>query len=61
MSTTERDRSRDPDPEIFDRDDIDWPKPRKDPDHEPVDLHQGPLDDEEDRRWLQPDDPRERR
>jgi hypothetical protein len=46
------DQSRDPDPERFDRDDIDWPTPRKDPEQEPVHDAVTPLDDEEDRRWL---------
>jgi hypothetical protein len=37
---------------------IDWPDPQPDPEHEPVDLHRGPLDDDEDGRWLERDDPR---
>jgi hypothetical protein len=28
------------------------------PDEEPVDRHLGPLDDDEDGRWLREDDPR---
>jgi hypothetical protein len=48
----ERDRSRDPDPEVFDRDNIDWPAPQKDQDYEPAHNATTPLDEEEDRRWL---------
>jgi hypothetical protein len=59
MSDVERDRSRDPDLEVFDHD-IDWPAPQLDPAREPVDLHRGPIDDDEDRRWLADDDPRRR-
>jgi hypothetical protein len=28
---------------------------------EPVDHHRGPLDDDDDRRWLEPGDPRRNR
>ena len=38
-----------------------WPDPVMEPDREPVDLHRGPLDDEEDAKWLDRDDPRRRR
>jgi hypothetical protein len=48
----ERDRSRDPDPERFDRDDIDWPSPREDPEREPSHSPHTPLDNEEDGKWL---------
>jgi hypothetical protein len=48
----ERDRSRNPDPELFDQDNIDWPKPREDMEREPSHDATTPLDDEEDRRWL---------
>jgi hypothetical protein len=33
-------------------------EPMREPDREPVDLHRGPLDDDEDGRWLERDDPR---
>ena len=36
----------------------DWPPPARDRDREPVDRHRGPLDDDEDGRYLEPDDPR---
>jgi len=38
-----------------------WPEPGMEPDREPVDLHRGPLDDDDDIRWLDKDDPRRRR
>ena len=34
------------------------PEPQPDPEREPVDFHRGPLDDDEDGRWLERDDPR---
>ena len=34
------------------------PGPRPDPEREPVDPHRGPLDDDEDGRWLDRRDPR---
>jgi hypothetical protein len=36
-------------------DDVD---PAPEPDHEPSDPHRGPLDDDEDGRFLERDDPR---
>jgi hypothetical protein len=33
-------------------------EPAPEPDNEPVDGHRGPLDDDEDGRWLERDDPR---
>jgi hypothetical protein len=38
--------------------DVQWPAPARDPDHEPVDSHRPPLDDERDVGWLDEDDPR---
>jgi len=38
-----------------------WPDAAAEPDREPVDLHRGPLDDDEDAKWLDRDDPRRRR
>ena len=40
------------------RDDDDTFPPAPQPLIEPVDLHRGPLDDDEDGRWLDRDDPR---
>jgi hypothetical protein len=37
---------------------IEWPEPADDPKEEPVDRHRGPLDRDEDGRWLDRDDPR---
>jgi hypothetical protein len=52
-------------PEQPDRVSIDWRErqdddvdPRPEPDQEPVDPHQPPLDDDEDGRFLPPMDPR---
>jgi hypothetical protein len=42
-------------PEEDDREDV---SPRPEPDEEPSDPHQPPLDDDEDRVHLRPDDPR---
>lgn len=47
---SERDRSRNPDHEVFDRE-INWPKPRPDPPEEPIHPDTTPLDDEDDNRW----------
>jgi hypothetical protein len=47
---SERDRSRRPDLEVFDRD-VDWPAPQPDPVVEPVHQEIMPLDDAEDLRW----------
>jgi hypothetical protein len=33
-------------------------EPAPEPSEEPVDRHRGPLDDDEDGRWLEADDPR---
>lgn len=42
-----------------DRDEeVDWGRPADDPEEEPVDHHRGPLDNDEDGRWLDRDDPR---
>jgi hypothetical protein len=34
------------------------PEPAPEPEREPVDIHRGPLDEDEDGRWLERDDPR---
>jgi hypothetical protein len=54
----ERDRARDPDPEIFTEVDISWPKPVTEGSgwRERVDNHNPPLDDPEDARWRAPFD-----
>jgi hypothetical protein len=46
----ERDRSIDPDREVFEGK-IKWPKPVKEPPEEPMHPDTTPLDDPEDRRW----------
>jgi hypothetical protein len=38
--------------------DVEWPGEADDGGEEPVDRHQGPLDDPDDIRWLERDDPR---
>lgn len=45
-------------PEREDNRRVEWPDPARDPDEEPVDHHRGPLDRDEDGRWLDRDDPR---
>ena len=37
---------------------IEWPAPAPPPRLEMADDHRGPLDRDEDARWLEPDDPR---
>jgi hypothetical protein len=44
--------------EDFDIADVKWPAPRPEPKDEIVDHHLGPLDDDEDRIWLNEGDPR---
>jgi hypothetical protein len=41
-----------------DPDRVEWPEPAEDPEHEPVDRHEGPLDNLDDGRYLRRDDPR---
>jgi hypothetical protein len=43
--------------EVFDSE-KEWPEPSPEPAVEPVDGHQGPLDDDEDGRFLEVGDPR---
>jgi hypothetical protein len=43
---------------MSERDRVEWPAPRPEPLVEPVDRHEGPLDDIEDGRYLRRDDPR---
>jgi len=38
--------------------DHEWPDPAPDPEHELADPHRPPLDDDEDGRWLRPEDER---
>jgi hypothetical protein len=47
------------DPDLTEQFNIDV-KPTPEPDEEPADAHQGPLDDQEDARYLDPVDPRRR-
>ena len=37
---------------------VEWPDPAPDPACSPVDRHRGPLDDDDDARFLDRDDPR---
>ena len=48
---------REPDREP-DRPDTDLPEPNAEPDAEPADAHAGPLENDDDARWLRRDDPR---
>jgi hypothetical protein len=48
------------DPDLTEQFNIDV-KPTPEPDEEPADAHQGPLDHENDARYLDPVDPRRRK